>query len=207
MPQVGDVFGQIVTANQVEKAVIKTLKMWFPTYLAEMERQLDMRKGLLKHPQNYTNRNSFDAEAGEKTPKIVVISPGIEGQPTKNATAYRAAWRVGIGIATGAKTEEDADNEVKAYGGACRAIILQNVQTIAQQGLPTVEQTTWLGESYDDLDDIRQQHILYKAATLLFAIDVNTVVARRGGPDVPNLAPPNYGEALTVDIDLQDVGV
>lgn len=208
---VSDVFGPIVTGSQIEQAVAKTLRKWYPTYLAEIERQLDMEKGLLKHPQNYTNRNSFDAQAGEKTPKIVVISPGTDGTPTKNGTSWRATWRVGVGIAVGAKTEEEADRQLKAYVGAARAILIQNVETISQMGLPTVEETQWLGESYDDLDDIPQQHILYKAATLLFTVDINVVTARRGGPEVPVLSvPATYPivpDSDHVIIGLEDTGV
>lgn len=200
-------FGPIVTGYLVEKAVLLTLRKWYPTYLAEVERQMELPKGFLIHPQNFTNRNSFDSQMGEKTPKIVVISPGTEGQPTKNASSWRATWRVGIGVAVGAKTEDDTDRILKCYAGATRAILLQKVQSICDMGVPSAETTRWLGESYDDLDDLPNQHILYKAGTILFSIDVNTSVARYGGPPEPDLDPAGYGTADSVIIDLEDTGV
>lgn len=207
MPNIGDQFGPIVTKYQIEKAVLRTLKNWYPTYLAELERQLDFSKGFLIHPQNFTNRNSFDAQMGEKTPKIVVIAPGTEGQPTKNASSWSSTWRIGVGIAIGSKTEEDADRILAAYQGATRAILLHKVQTLADMGLPTVEAVRWLGESSDDLDDLTNQHVLYKAGTSLFSIDINTTVARYGGPVEPDLDPPGYGTADTVIINLEDDGI
>ena len=197
------IFGPILSASEIEEATIMALKYWYPTYLAEMERRLGLRKGLLLIPQNFTNRNSFDAVEGERTPKVVVIAPGLDAAPTRNATSYRAIWRVGIGVATGAKDEKTCNKYVKAYAAATRAIMAHKSGTIRTYGLSTLNEIHWLSEEYLDLSDISNQHRLYKAATLWFSVDVNGVMALRGGPDVPDLLPPDYGEFEEVIIDLE----
>jgi|SRR5215471_3531593 len=195
----------MLSASQIEEAVERSLRYWFPTYLAEMQRVLGLRVGVFPTPQNYTSRNSFDAVAGELTPKIVVISTGIDGEPLKNASSYRAMWRVGIGVAVGAKTEEVCNMHLKAYATAIRGIMVHKPQTLADNGLHGVNEVLWVGESYDDID-IPDQHRLYKGGSLWFNIDVNAVIARRGGPPVPDLAPGDLGEVATVDVDVINVG-
>src|SRR5215831_15728670 len=111
----------MVSASQIEEDVINTLQKWFPTYLAEVARQLGISKNSLPQPTNYTNRNSFDAEQGEKIPKVVVVCPGLLDNPVHDARGiYRAIWRVGVGVATAAKDEQSANMLVKAYGAAAR---------------------------------------------------------------------------------------
>jgi hypothetical protein len=202
------IFGPILSASEIEEAILEALKFWFPTYLAEMERRLSLHKGTLIVPQNYTNRNSFDAVEGEKTPKIVVIAPGLEGSPRKSAASYSAMWRVGVGVATGAKTERECNKYLKAYSGAIRAILIQKPGTVREYGLNNLSEITWLSEEYVDLPEISNQHRLYKAATLWFTVDVNAVIGRRFGPvgpDAPDLAPDDLGEFADVILNV-DIG-
>jgi hypothetical protein len=202
------IFGPIVSASEIEEAVIESLKFWYPTYLAEMERRLSLRKGLLVVPQNFTNRNSFDAVEGERTPKVVVIAPGLDEAPTKDSASYSAVWRVGVGLATGAKDEKTCNKYVKAYAAVTRAILIHKPATVREYGLTHLNEIVWLSEEYVDLADISNQHRLYKAATLWFAIQVNAVTARRlgpVGPDSPDLGPPDYGdfEEVILDVDIK----
>src|SRR5215831_1894674 len=119
-------FGKILSASEIEESTIDLLQKWFPTYLSEMARQLGQSRNIFPAPQNYTNRNSFDAEKGEKIPKVVVISPGLQTAPIqRNMGLYHALWRLGVGVATGAKDEQSANMKVKAYAGAVRAILTQ----------------------------------------------------------------------------------
>src|SRR5215831_789120 len=203
--KVADVFGPMVSASVVEDAVLFTLKKWFPTYLAEEARQLNVSPTLLPQPQNYTNRNSFDAEQGEKIPKVVVLTPGLAGPPRRDGYGvYSAAWRVGVGIATAAKDEELANMMVKAYGAAAREIVLDKVRREALDSTGvTVTGVEWLEENYEDLP-LPSQLMLYKAAGLFFGIDVANVATRGGGPDQPTIvAPADFGQVEEVFIDLE----
>src|SRR4051812_42423263 len=123
MASMSSAFGQIVIATQVEYAVRDILQKYFPTYLREVERIMEWEREPLPTPRNYTNRNSFDALSGEEIPKVVVISPGLYQIPTHpEADGYfKAIWQVGVGVATAAPTEEQADHQAKMYGAAARA--------------------------------------------------------------------------------------
>jgi hypothetical protein len=198
-------FRRILVASTLEQATMDTLVMWLPTYLAEVERQLNLHPSTLPAPQNYTNRNSFDTLAGEQIPKIVVLSEGIEGIPvTFGPGQYQAVWRLGVGVATSAKDERTANMYVKAYGAAIRALMVQ-------QGLGNevagVAQIRWAGETYNDLP-LPNQHMLFKAASLFFLVDVEDVVTWTAGPTVP-IAPPHlpqdYPNVEEVFINLQKV--
>ena len=93
---------------------------------------------------------------------------------------------------------------LKAYATAIRGIMIHKPQTLRDNGLEGANTVIWVGESYDDID-IPDQHRLYKGASLWFNIDVNAVVARRGGPLVPDLAPADWGSADVVDVDIVKV--
>jgi hypothetical protein len=196
---INPVFKRMLSAAQIEDQTILTLKKWFPTYLREVERQLDLPKSTFEPPQNYSERNSFDAEAAERLPKVVVIAPGITGSPRKSGEGtYSAVWRVGIGIAVGAETEERANILVKGYGAAIRGIMLQN----SGMGDLGANDITWTDESYDDLP-IPNVTNLIKAASLYFDLDMGDVIFRGPGPQVPDLDDYDYGQAQTVEVELQ----
>ena len=199
------IFQRILVASQIEEAFTQTLQKWYPTYLAEIERQLGVRTHTLPPPQNYTNRNSFDDVVGEKIPKVVVLSAGIDSTPRTNGyRQYQATWRIGVGVATGAKDEETGNMMVKAYAAATRALLLQNQ---ALNGLPGIVEIRWAAESYDDLQ-ISAQHMLYKAASLYFLVDVENVVTARGGPDEPTLTDPgDYPEVLDVEVEVEHIPI
>lgn len=198
---VNEVFGKVLIASEIEEAITNLLQKWFPTYLAEIARQLGQNRNIFPAPQNYTNRNSFDAEAGEKIPKVVVISPGLATGPVRRQMgAYHATWRLGVGVATGAKDEQSANMKVKVYGGAVRAILPQQQ---GDTGIPGLTQITWINELYEDMN-IPNQHQLYKAASLLFSVEVEGVVDQHKGPTAPTIdAPPDWPTVQDVIIDME----
>lgn len=197
----GSVFGEIVVASQIEDAFIAALKKWFPSYLSEIERNLSLQPHLLVAPRNYTNRNSFDAEKAEEIPKVVVISPGLAGQPqfVGRSRTYTAPWRVGVGVMTAAKTEDLANTMVKSYAAAARGIILKSgAFTNVDLGIRDV---SWTNESYDDIlipDPVQ----LYKAAAIEFQVIIESVVAKGVGPAVPTVEAETYPQVETVDVEL-----
>jgi hypothetical protein len=196
-------FDKIVVASDVEQAVITCLEKWFPTYLREVERQTGWEKEPLKPPASYSNRVQFDIQPGEAMPKAVVISPGLFNTPThpQGEGKYDASWQVAIGIAIAERTEELANQVIKMYGAAVRAIMVQHQSLESDIGAVNV---TWLDESYDDLQ-IADRIELYKAAAGLFAITIEDAVSRWAGPLVPDESPDPLvdHEADTVDVDIE----
>lgn len=197
-----NVFNNILVASQLEEAVINTLVKWLPTYLREVERQLDVPIQSTPEPEHFTNRNSFDFLPGEKFPKVVAISPGLSGSPTANGTGqYRATWRMGVGAAIAANSEPLANQWVKIYGAAIRSIML-NYPSL--DGL--AEAVRWEDELYEDLP-ISNQNQLFKSAAVYFSIDCNNVVTRWSGPTSPDEDPYAYGIVEKVIIDIEKVEI
>jgi hypothetical protein len=193
----------MLSAATIEDAVIVVMQTWFPTYLAEQERQTGMRAGSLPPPENYINRNSFETLEGEQMPKIVVMAEGLSGTPGANGShVYRATWNVGVGVATAAKTEEVCNRMVKAYGAAVRALVLNKMGT---QNIIGVANVNWTQERYPSIT-IPSPIQLFKAANISFTMDVEDVVHKYGGPPVPSRAvPPPWPEVETVDIETDIV--
>lgn len=196
------VFKNILVPADIEEAAINTLKTWMPTYIRGIESMKDMEVGAIKPPLLYTNRNSFDINAGEKLPRIVCISPGLADTPrTKGDGQYIASWRLGVGVATASHDEQTANLRVKIMGAAVRAVLTQKASLggIAQS-------TRWTDESYDDLPfPTQNQHL--KAAGIYFVVECEDVVTRYGGPAIPDDEPYAYGTAEEVIVELVKVDI
>lgn len=191
------VFGRMYSSGSLVADVTTTLRKWLATYIKEAEDQAGLPVGGLTVPTNFTSRNKYETIPGEELPKCVVIVPGLMGPPIKTGTKqYRGTWRLGVGIATAAETEQDADTHAKVYGAAVRGIILH------KQGEFGGTNTVWLDEAYDDLP-IRDQTKLYRAAALWFGVDIENIVTRKPGPLTPDNEPYSYHTAQTVEIDKE----
>ena len=176
-------FGNILTASSIERSTTALLKKWFPTYLREMERIEGWEREPLVEPRNYTTRNSFDDLVGEEMPKCVVLSPGLFRVPNhpESGGYYNAMWQLGVGVACAAPSEELADQMVKMYGAAARAILLQHQDLEREQG--DVIGVHWLDENYEDLP-IEDQLMLYKAAAVYTGVEAEKVTSRYMRPPV-----------------------
>lgn len=200
---ISDVFGRMLSASQIEEAVVASMRKWYPTYLKEQEAQMGLPKSTFPIPENYSDRNKFDMEAPESLPKIVVIAPGTVGAPRKNGNGtYSAVWRLGIGIAIGAETEVEANRLVKAFGAAARGLMMQS----SELGALGAKDIIWTDELYEDLP-IPNAVQLVKAASLYFNIDFYDVVTRGQGPVVPDQPPYTVGEFETADVTLNKVPI
>jgi hypothetical protein len=198
VPVTSNVFGRMLTASQLELAALAVIEEWIGDYCEEMEKQLGWTPGTLVIPTNYANRNSFDINSGEAVPKVIAISPGTQGPPVMAGhNVYRAIWRLGIGVATAAKTEEIANDQIKAYAAVVCKILLDK-QTLG--GFPGISQIIWNGTTFDDLPIVSQIQ-QFKGAGVDFLVDVENVVTARHGPTTHHQ--PSYGQVEEVIIDLE----
>lgn len=196
MPSV-DVFHKIfVVQREIEQPTRELLQLWFPTFLKQIESQLSLPVGQIEapKPENYTSRNAYEELPGSELPKVVVISPGLIGTPLMSGNGqFRATWRLGIAVATTATDEETAKLHCDIYGAVVREIMLK------RGGKALGAKVNWVDEQYADLPlgDVVQR---YRAASQWFAVDVENVATKRGGPDTPNQEPYDYHTAQTVNV-------
>lgn len=174
-----DVFEPIFTATQLEVAAMQTLSTWMPTYLQEIELQLNRTRGEIPPPAEYSTRNEFTSFPEDKMPLCVVVSPGLSDPPTKEGDGtYSGWWALGVGFATVARDADASNFLAKVYGAAARAILLQN------SSLGGISQgTEWIDESYDEL--VTEDDRVVRACYLIFRFNVWNVVTKNAGPPPP----------------------
>jgi hypothetical protein len=201
MAQPSPVFGPLFVPATLEQSLIDLLKKYFPTYIREAEYQLDMPIGRIGPPLHYTNRNNFDSLPGEQNPRCVVINTGLAGPPILSTNqAYRASWRIGIGLAVAHSEEVVAKLLADIYAACATKILMDRTG----KEIKNVSNVLWESASYDDLP-IPSPTNFYKGAVTGFIIEMINVAIKGLGPDEPdpNIAPPvNWPTAETVIVDI-----
>lgn len=194
-----DLFGPIFIPNTLVAGAENLLRKFFPLYLAELETRLELGVGELKIPSNYTQRNTFTSLPGEELPKCVVLVPGMIGPPSKSGgRIYRGTWRLGVGIAVAANTEEQAVFLAEVYGAAARAIIVHHPDIGG-----VASNSNLIDESYDDLP-VQNEIQKFRSASVWFEVFIDNVITKMQGPPDPEGAGPNdaRGTANEVLVEL-----
>lgn len=199
-----DKFGPIFTGHTLEQATLDTLKMWLPTYLQEIELQLELPRGKLQKPRTYANRRRFDKFPEDQLPTVIAVCPGLAGKPLAEGDGMvRAVFREGVWVIASARTSEQTNMITKMYAAAIRMVLLQKGSL---GGICNAVE--WEDESYDDnLSSEEERTIGYAGLTFLFS--VAEVALRWGGPEVPDPDTEpgtSWGEVETVIIDVVKEG-
>lgn len=201
------IFKPIVTRQEVEMAALNTLKLWFDTYLAEVERQkgLDVRQ--LPRPRSYIRKNEFDRWPEDQIPAIIVISPGLVGPPSGTGSgSFRGDWQLGVAVITEGQDNDNTRDLVGYYTAAIRALILQR-PSLGGFAMGV----TWEDERYDDISDTEVGRTM-ASGQVVFQVTVEDLVSTKAGPVTPDTPPvtppddsPTWPIATTVTADVQIV--
>jgi hypothetical protein len=180
------IFGAIEVTDDVEQAVIDTLRKWFKTYLVEYE----LQAGLItdkyqepKHPlpKQWLRANDLDKANADALPSIVVVSPGISPRSVPHQEgdgSFRVFFSIGVGVFAGATVRHDTMKLIRVYTAIIRTIMLQK-QALGGYA----DGSTWLDESYDN-DFTFEDDQTISAGQVVFEIEVSGIVNRYGGPAV-----------------------
>lgn len=198
------VFGGLVHGGIVEQAVGDTLKLWFPTYLREVERQHDRDQLALPAPRSYQLVSESDDPTRwleDQLPSIIVMCPGFAEQPRHAGSgAYDARYSVSVAAIVSANTQGATRQLARLYGAAIAAIL---VQKPSLGGVANGLQ--WADESYDDIpaDSARSLACVIEG----FIVDMPAVLDSQAGPLVPdeeaNEEGPEWPQVQTTDVELQ----
>jgi hypothetical protein len=201
-----DVFGRVLAGSDVEEAAKLHLQKWFGTYLAFMERQKNLTAGSLARPRSWITTNEFDKFPEAQMPCVLIISPGLVGEPTKGGGhgRYRAKWALATAVIVSAATRAEADQYAKWYAACLRAVMIQKP---SMDGFAIGNE--WLGESYDDIsfESARAQ----AAGKNLFSVLVDDVTTKNLGPNVVNdpdttpYVPVNTADTVTNTIEVEQL--
>ncbi len=206
-----DVFGALYMGGSVEVALRRTLQMWLPTYLAEINRQLE--GDFLAVPQDYLYQpTERTIDAG--TAQVMVVVPGTIGMPTRSAGtgqngATRTTFDARVSVFYGG-TEDF--NESRAIGnGYVAAVIgaiaqhpgLGDVGANPVTGLPQpfAEGTKWHG--YKIGTEARSATLWRMTSLVMFGVTLSNAMSPFGGPTVPSvLAPAEPTEVIYTGVTI-----
>jgi hypothetical protein len=129
-----DQFGPIVGVEDVSEAVVDTLRLWMPDYLAERERKTGLQPKRIPRPptpESYHGGVDFNSWIGEQAPEImVVVKPS--GAPQSSSLGYTQAYSiqvgclcVGYGGLFAERAEDDARITASHYGAVAMLLIQQ----------------------------------------------------------------------------------
>lgn len=182
-----NIFGTLVTGEDVDQAVTATLQKWSETYLNRMCRKIGQSDGWLPSPGSYVHTNDPHYFPEDEPPVAVIAVPGTLGQPVRQGTKYyRAEWDVRVVIFVSANDRDATERLAKQYGAAFRELLLQKRSLGGfAAGI------TWHEELYGTRVADRDQRTL-GSCELRFSVDVRDVVQTLAGP--PNPIPSEPGD-------------
>jgi len=125
-PTDGDVFGRIITTENVEDAYVATIGLWIDTYLSEVERQNSLTVPTIGRPQSY--QQTFDTNNWPLTqmPAIIVVCRGSTGKMERQGNQQYGCWfEVGVAALVSGQSTIDARRTAQRYQGALNALLLQ----------------------------------------------------------------------------------
>src|SRR3954454_16205352 len=139
-------FGNIVHAGQVERAVQVQLVKWMSTYLAELERQNDIEVCKLARPKSWNALYSYERWPEEQLPSISIVATRLNEEPMRYSGMgeHKAWWRFDIVSFVAAKSENKARELAQIYTAAGRAIMIQKGTC---EGF--AEANVWIDEGWD----------------------------------------------------------
>lgn len=177
-----DPFGAIKTGADLRRAALDTLKVWMPTYIAEVARQAGLvPPGIpgLTAIASWQVVANFDELPDSNLPCLMVTSPGVVGKPVRHGSGLTdVIWGLDVYVVISGQDWGDTADKVGYYAGAARAALAQHGSL---GGL--AEWTRWEGESYGRIPQ-RQSRTL-GGALVMFHTRVRSVLDTDAGPDTP----------------------
>lgn len=199
------IFGEIITGTAVRRAVETTVRLWIPTYLAEVARQENWDGPPLPDFQSYAVSTDIDRLAEDPLPCCIIVAPGLAEVPTREGTGvHRARWRVNVAAVVSGQSREGTMHLAEMYAAATRTLLLQHKSLGG-----FAEGVVWRNEFYDevDVDDVRTLAI----GVIETIVDVRGIVDSSQGPMAPLVDPTqDPGDwptitSVTVDIEHRSV--
>lgn len=173
------VFGRILDKTDAENAMEEHLRLWLTTYIAELERQKGFAAETIQTPVAWLRANDFAKWPEDQTPAIIIISPGLVGDPKAEGNRVWSA-PYGVGVAAVVSSIDRPRTRALAgfYGAAIRAAVLQHPSLGG-----FARDTTWVDERFDDVPQEDERTLA--SAQEVFRVDVFGMTTGRTGPKTP----------------------
>lgn len=177
-PSAPDVYDQVLDASDVRRALLATIQLWSPQYIAEIASV----KGL-----TMAQFGSWEAQYDNRAlaPDLTVACwttctttdpkrpPHRQGDGT-----YSAVWIADANLQLYGQDWQQATDLIAAYTAAVRALVLQHGSLGG-----FASNTRWLGEASKEIEHQRTRTV--QVAVITFAVTVEGAVNTLVGPKVP----------------------
>lgn len=191
-PSSSNQFGELVTADEFEDALVAKLQLWLPTYTAELERRKGRDPGTIPQPKSWQVRHDAERWPEQHLPAVMVICAGTEDDVARRAEGvHDAGFAVSVAhwVSTG---DEAATRRLNRwYCALMRWVLLQ--QPIEVQGV--VVTLRWRGEAYDGFPV--QAGRTLGAGHNVFRVEMDHVVESGTRPMMPDAV--SYTDDPTAD--------
>lgn len=199
-------FGRLVSAYDLESAMVGTVKRWIGDYLAEVERRHGLSVGAIPRPRSYVVSADTEKMPEDQLPAVLVASPGLDDHPMPDGSGtYWAPWTLNLSAQVAAGGKGNAQRVARLYATALRGIAVQQQSDPATNPLD-MRRVDWIDERYDLLDSIDDRTIC--VATVELRCEVAGVASRNEGPlepseQAPPPVSPTWPEAVIYDLDIR----
>lgn len=176
------VWGPIVGAPALRRAIRTTLQLWLPGAVAEAARQNGDDPTTIPAVRSWRVVSLAQAQE-DQLPAVFVTSPGMVGAPRRHGSGlYEATWNATVTVAARDQSHEATADLIGIYTAAVRTVCMQRPSFGG-----FAASTAWAGEEYDAIEA--------KAGRTLAAgfVDLTVVVLdvlnAFGGPATPPVDP------------------
>ena len=175
-------FGELIIETDVDEAVIGQLKMWYETYLYQIEGKRGLVAGSVQRPKSFTSTLEDDTFLDPTLPAIIVTTARTTEAPALTPDGkYYGPWRVIVSVVTRGRTSPEARFYAALYGGATRLIMVD------QGSLGGFSQNVkWRGGGLErvELDENDARYLV--AAVNEFDVYLEDVLQAGNGPMYPD---------------------
>lgn len=181
-------FGPVFNFTQVERWILDTAELWFPTYLAEAERQAGEPERTFAPVKSFITANEWDSWPEEHLPCMLVMDTGLGEAPRRTGEGKWSVRRLfGVSLIVQATTRSDVRWSSGLYGAAARSLLLQHQSLGHPDHIGGLD---WTDERPAPIpsDDTRN----IGAQIALYVVDIKNVADEGGvprGPQFPETPP------------------
>ena len=180
-PPQPDVFGQILSAAHVRGALLSTIQLWSPTYIAEVS----ATSGIAMAPFGtweaiYDNRALPPDQTAACWVTCTTTNPRMPPERQGNGT-YRAWWLAEANIVAYGLAWDQAADLISLYMAAVRSAVIQHRDLGG-----FADDTRWLGEATKEVEHSPNRTI--ETGVVQFRVTVNGMTQDGFGPAAPSTA-------------------
>ncbi len=183
----GDVFGPLFGGGSVKEATIRTLQLWLPSYIAEINRQLGT--SALFVPKDYLYKPD-ERPIAPASSAVTVMVPRTAGVPERlHSSGTRATFVDNVQVwFAGTQDWNESEEIAWAYGSAVVGAIVQH-PSLVPPGSDFAEATVLQSMALGPREE--RSSTLYRVSVMCqFHVVVANIVSPFGGPPLPSVGTP-----------------